>query len=86
MNIYFASDDAIRKFDVNGALIWTYAPSTFAAAPTLFTGCAPRQSATLAIDISAEEEESLRPDWLKSNGLETQHPVQLPQGFEVGDH
>jgi len=36
MSIYLASDDAIRKFDTLGSLLWTYGPrGQLAAAPTL---------------------------------------------------
>jgi len=41
MNIYLGADDAIRKFDVNGTILWSYAPrGQLAAAPALSDGCA----------------------------------------------
>jgi outer membrane protein assembly factor BamB len=86
MNIYIASDDAIRKFDINGVIKWAYAPrGQLAAAPTLSTGCAPRLSATTVDDISAEEEELLRPDWVNGNGSDMEHSVQFFRDFRVGD-
>jgi len=80
LNIYLASDDAVRKFDVNGTLLWSYAPrGQLAAGPTLSDGCAPaagpRLSATTMDDISDEEEEQLRPDWVKA----------FSKDFKVGD-
>jgi len=84
MNIYLGSDDAIRKFDINGTLLWSYAPrGQLAAAPTLSTGCAPRLSSATIYDISAEEEEQLRPDWVKGTGADTEHS--FFKNFRVGD-
>jgi len=87
MNIYLGSDDAIRKFDINGSLLWSYAPrGQLAAAPTLSTGCAPRQAASVMDDITSEEEELLRPDWVKGNGSELmQRFTQFFKDFKVGD-
>ncbi|CAK0831976.1 unnamed protein product [Prorocentrum cordatum] len=86
MNIYLASDDAIRKFDVSGNIMWSYAPrGQLAAAPTLSTGCSSRLSATAVFDISAEEEEALRPDWIKGNGSDAEHRAKFFRDFKVGD-
>jgi len=87
MNIYLGSDDAIRKFDVSGNLTWSYAPrGQLAAAPTLSTGCAARQAASVMDDITSEEEELLRPDWVKGNGSELmQRFTQFFKDFKVGD-
>jgi len=83
MNIYLGSDDAVRKFDVNGTLLWSYAPrGQLAAGPTLSDGCASRLSATAVDDISDEEEEQLRPDWVKAKGPDT---LQFFKDFKVGD-
>jgi outer membrane protein assembly factor BamB len=88
-NIYLGTDDAIRKFDSNGTILWSYAPrGQLAAAPTLSDGCPPtRMAAHVMDDISAEEEELLRPDWIKGNVSDTS-PFgfrSVLKDFKVGD-
>jgi outer membrane protein assembly factor BamB len=87
MNIYLGSDDAVRKFDTLGNIIWSYAPrGQLAAAPTLSTGCAPtRQAAHVLDDITSEEEEMLRPDWAKGTASDTERSLQFLGDFKVGD-
>jgi hypothetical protein len=87
-NIYLAADDAIRKFNITGELLWAYAPrGQLAAAPTLSTGCAPARLADSVMDdITSEEEELLRPDWVKGNGADLEHSLQqFFKDFKVGD-
>jgi len=51
MNIYVASDDAVRKFDTLGSLIWTYGPrGQLASAPSL----AQVSNDTLSVGVGAE--------------------------------
>ncbi|CAK0804464.1 unnamed protein product [Prorocentrum cordatum] len=66
LNIYVGSDDAIRKFDVSGELLWSYAPrGQLAAAPSIAIGSGSRRMAVAPTEVSAEEEAALRPDWAK---------------------
>jgi len=68
-NIYIGSDDAIRKFDVTGTLLWSYAPrGQLAAAPTLVLASSRRLQAPVTSAEEAEAEDMLRPDWAKANG------------------
>jgi len=86
-NIYLGTDDAVRKFDSNGTLLWSYAPrGQLAAAPTLTDGCpSTRMASHVMDDISAEEEDLLRPDWYKGDDSDREHSVQLSKDFGVGD-
>jgi hypothetical protein len=78
MNIYVGSDDAIRKFDVNGVIKWAYAPrGQLAAAPSLCSASARRLAAPVL-----DEEELVRPDWDSAPGST---PARLSQDFQVGD-
>jgi len=59
-----------------------------AAAATLSDGCPlVRRLADDSVmdDITAEEEELLRPDWVKGNGSDTDHSLQFFKDFKVGD-
>merc|ERR1740138_527136 len=59
-NIYLGADDAIRKFDVNGVLKWSYAPrGQLAAAPSLCAASARRLAAPARDDANIEEQEDL---------------------------
>jgi len=86
-NIYQASDDAIRKFDVMGDIKWSYAPrGQLAAAPTLVAASSSRRfAARMKNDMSAEAEELLRPDWAKDSASDTEHSYQFFKDFQVGD-
>merc|ERR1719382_1781108 len=56
-NIYLGTDDAIRKFDVAGNLLWTYAPrGQLAAAPTLAAQTQARHVSDLKELLTQEEE------------------------------
>ncbi|CAK0820477.1 unnamed protein product [Prorocentrum cordatum] len=82
-NIYIGSDDAIRKFDVTGTILWSYAPrGQLAAAPTLVLASSRRLDATVVQEggDDAEEERELRPDWVSGN-----ESVPSVGSFEVGD-
>lgn len=55
MNIYIAADDAIRKFDVLGSLMWSYAPrGQLASAPSLVKGSDVYQRADRANEGTSE--------------------------------
>merc|ERR1719382_618297 len=87
LNIYFGSDDAVRKFDVTGVIKWSYAPrGQLAAAPTLCTGSSRRQAASVTDDLNGlsrtDAENMLRPDWV--NGNETGTVAQMFKDFRVG--
>ncbi|CAK0807470.1 unnamed protein product, partial [Prorocentrum cordatum] len=65
LNIYLGADDAIRKFDVNGIIQWSYAPrGQLAAAPTLVVGSTRRMAEVQKDEL---EEQLLRPDWAKGD-------------------
>lgn len=93
MNIYLATDDAIRKFSANGELLWSYAPrGQMAAAPTLLPAAssglrAPRPQQDF--DNSEEEEdaleaeEELRPVWEANRSGAAR--FQLLPDVKVGD-
>jgi len=82
-NIYLGSDDAIRKFDITGTLLWSYAPrGQLAAAPTLVLASSRRLAARANSAESAEEEDLVRPDWAK--GDKSEHSAVFNQ-FKVGD-
>jgi len=87
LNIYLGSDDAIRKFDSNGTILWSYAPrGQLAAAPTLSDGCPTARIAAHVMDeISTEEEDLLRPDWVKGKGADVERSVHFFKDFQVGD-
>jgi len=82
-NIYLAADDAIRKFDVTGTILWSYAPrGQLAAACTLVLGSSRRLAARVNSEESAEEENLVRPDW--ANADESERSVVFNQ-FKTGD-
>jgi len=55
MNIYIAADDAIRKFDVLGTLMWSYAPrGQLASAPSIVKGSDGAQPAERANEGTGE--------------------------------
>lgn len=55
MNIYIAADDAIRKFDVLGSLLWSYAPrGQLASAPSLVKGSDGAQPAERASEVTGD--------------------------------
>merc|ERR1719356_1404206 len=67
LNIYIGADDAIRKFDITGQILWSYAPrGQLAAAPTLVPACRRREAARVTDEMGEETEEMLRPDWDKN--------------------
>jgi len=79
MNVYIASDDAIRKFDINGVIKWAYAPrGQLAAAPSLCNASARRLVAPVL-----DEEEMVRPDWDHSSASDKS--FRSSEGFQVGD-
>jgi len=83
LNIYIGADDAVRKFDVAGTLLWSYAPrGQLAAAPTLVLADCTRLAARGNEEEGddAEEEQELQPDWARGN-------QSLPSSslFKVGD-
>jgi len=82
-NIYIGADDAIRKFDVNGVIKWSYAPrGQLAAAPSLCPAGA-RRLATSDMSFGGQED-MVRPDWAKGNN-ESSTSSQLTRDFRVGD-
>jgi outer membrane protein assembly factor BamB len=77
LNIYIGADDAIRKFDINGAIKWSYAPrGQLAAAPTLVVGSSRRLAEVEKDDL---EEQLLRPEWTKDD------EYQFSVNFKPGD-
>jgi len=79
MNIFLASDDAIRKFDINGVLKWAYAPrGQLAAAPSLCNASARRLGAPVL-----DEEDLVRPDW--DHGGAQDKSSRSSDDFRVGD-
>ncbi|CAK0832333.1 unnamed protein product [Prorocentrum cordatum] len=96
MNVYLATDDAIRKFSATGDLLWSYAPrGQVAAAPTLLPAHSsglraprPRQEADGSDEEEEEEdaleaEEDVRPQWA-ANGSGAARVELLPE-VKVGD-
>jgi outer membrane protein assembly factor BamB len=66
LNVYVGSDDAIRKFDALGELVWSYAPrGQLAAAPSIAINSPSRRFAVAPTEVSAEEEAALKPNWAK---------------------
>jgi len=82
-NIYIGADDAIRKFDVNGVIKWSYAPrGQLAAAPSLCPAGARRLQDRDGA-FNQEQEALLRPDW--AAGSAPDEAARLSQDFHVGD-
>jgi len=78
-NIYIGADDAIRKFDVNGVIKWSYAPrGQLAAAPSLCPAGA-RRLATSDVSFGGQED-MVRPDWAKGNETGTASELTPVQG------
>jgi len=86
-NIYLGADDAVRKFDANGVLKWSYAPrGQLAAAPSLCDPSSRRLASRVRAEGDAsieEQEDMLRPDWAKGN--QSGRASQFFQDFQVGD-
>jgi len=87
LNIYVGSDDAIRKFDVSGELLWSYAPrGQLAAAPSIAINSQSQRLAVAPTEVSAEEEAALRPNWAQQ-GNDTEIPFEtFFAQVKVGDH
>jgi len=90
MSIYLGSDDAVRKFTVNGDLVWTYAPrGALAAAPTLVTPSDRRTQEKSALLIGtaqeAEAEDELRPQRPAGMDSQTGDALSLFSHVRVGD-
>jgi outer membrane protein assembly factor BamB len=82
MNIYIGSDDAIRKFNIVGDILWSYAPrGQLAAAPTMAVASSRRVAAPVQDEWYAEQEDLLKPDWADSES----DAVQISKDFKVGD-
>ncbi|CAK0812898.1 unnamed protein product, partial [Prorocentrum cordatum] len=82
MNIYIGSDDAIRKFNIVGDIVWSYAPrGQLAAAPTLAIASSRRGASPVQDQWYAEQEDLLKPDWAGSES----EAVQISKDFKVGD-
>lgn len=87
MNIYLASDDAIRKFSPSGDLIWSYAPrGQIACAPTLTASASERRRAAGDSEaLSSEEEAALRPLWSNETSMRESAASELFTDVKVGD-
>jgi len=82
-NIIVSSDDAVRKFDPTGTILWSYAPrGQLASTPTLVLSSSRRLAAHVNYEESEVEEDLVRPDWAK--GDETERSVVFNQ-FKIGD-
>jgi len=83
LNIYIGSDDAVRKFDITGQILWSYAPrGQLAAAITLVTSSSRREAARVSDEMSEEAEDMLRPDWDKNS---TSNSFKFFKDFKIGD-